>query len=128
MEKAGETHHLAELHRRLLHFLPYPYRNLSQTSQHHTAHEDSQHADSLTSLSSFTFAVRPSSASSFCPSRSSAKRCPAEYGFPPSGPGTTGRIPVPYLTRAIRELWPQIVDWYRQAPLEVAARLAGGGA
>ena len=44
--------------------------------------------DSLTSFSSLTFALRPSSASSFCPSRSSAYRWPcgaALYTLPPKG-------------------------------------------
>ena len=74
-----QTHHLAKLNGRVADLVPNTDGNLSKTKKEHLSvgEEERRGRGRRTSLSNFTFAPSPSIASSFWPSRSSAKRVPA---------------------------------------------------
>lgn len=70
------AYHLTELNSWVPHFIADGSRDLNRVQIRTSWHRSGPEAIVRTSLSNFTFALRPSRCSSFCPSKSSAKRCP----------------------------------------------------
>lgn len=83
-DRDGATYHLAQLDCRISDLVPDAYGDLAQVELISALQDDGcpSMRGSLTSFNILTFAVSPSSRSSFWPSKSSAKRC-APYAEEP---------------------------------------------